>query len=177
MIVAKNDHAHQFLSEQFKTGAVKKEYLVLAHGVIEGKKGEIDLPIARHPQKRKQMSVALWGGKRALSLWKKLDVFESGFSLLSITIKTGRTHQIRVHLSHIGHPVVGDPVYGHGRSWWKNHPVTKDGGLGQIKRQMLHARLLGFLHPEHHRFLEFEAPVPEDMKELLSTLKSFDLGV
>jgi len=87
---------------------VKKEYLALVHGQINGKEGEIDLPIARHPTRRKEMAVVLSGGRKALTLWQKLREFEIGFSLLSVSIKTGRTHQIRVHLSHIGHPVAGE---------------------------------------------------------------------
>jgi 23S rRNA pseudouridine1911/1915/1917 synthase len=175
MVVAKNDKAHAFLSGQFKAGKVKKQYVALVHGRIKGDAQEINLPISRHPIKRKEMAVALFGGKQALTRWKKIEEFQSGFSLLSISIKTGRTHQIRVHLSHIGHPVVGDPVYGYGRRWWNNHPLHKKGLLPSIKRQMLHATRLGFVHPEQERYLEFESPLPNDMAHAVLVLNWLDL--
>ncbi|MEJ2587667.1 MAG: RluA family pseudouridine synthase, partial [Deltaproteobacteria bacterium] len=108
MVVAKNDSTHAHLSKQFKQGTVEKEYMALAHGPMEMKEGRIDLPIARHPKKRKEMAVVFSGGRRALTLWERVEEFTCGISLLRVTLKTGRTHQIRVHLSHVGHPVVGD---------------------------------------------------------------------
>jgi len=171
MVVAKDDEAHTSLAEQFRSGRIKKGYAALVHGRLGGREGEIDLPVARHPKKRKEMSVTRSGGRRALTLWRKIEEFQSGFSLLSIVTKTGRTHQIRVHLSHVGHPVVGDPVYGYGRNWWKRHPLRKKGAMPIIKRQMLHARKLGFVHPEDDRYLEFEAPLPEDMEHTLQSLR------
>ncbi|MDY6971503.1 MAG: RluA family pseudouridine synthase [Thermodesulfobacteriota bacterium] len=171
MVVAKSDSAHAFLAEQFKSGSVKKQYIAIVHGRVKGNEGQIDPPIARHPVRRKQMSVAFAGGRQALTKWEKLEEFQSGFSLLSVSIKTGRTHQIRVHLSHIGHPVAGDPVYGYGRNWWKRHPLYKKGILPLIDRQMLHARRLGFIHPKHNRLFEFEAPLPGDMEGLMRVLK------
>ncbi len=98
-----------------------------------------------------------------------------GFSLLSISIKTGRTHQIRVHLSHIGHPVAGDPVYGYGPKWWNRRPLKKKDVLPFIKRQMLHATRLEFIHPVDGKRMEFEAPLPGDMKRVLELLKRLDL--
>ena len=172
MVVAKNDQVHTSLAKQFQSGMVKKGYVALVHGRIGGDEGEIDLPVARHPKKRKAMSVTRSGGRRALTLWKKIEEFRSDFSLLSIVTKTGRTHQIRVHLSHVGHPVAGDPVYGYGRNWWKRHPLQKKGSLPIIKRQMLHARKLGFVHPEEDRYLEFEAPLPDDMNHAVRSLRS-----
>lgn len=175
LVVAKNDKAHAFLSGQFKTGKVKKQYLALVQGRVMADEQEIDLPVSRHPKKRKEMAVALSGGKQALTRWKKIEEFQSGFSLLSITIKTGRTHQIRVHLSHIGHPIVGDPVYGYGRRWWNNHPLRKKGILPPIHRQMLHATRLGFIHPEEERYIEFESPIPDDMDRALLVLNWLEL--
>ncbi len=175
MVVAKNDKAHSSLSSQFKAGKVKKQYVALVHGRTKVDEQEIDLPISRHPKKRKEMAVALSGGKRALTRWKKIEEFQSGFSLLSISIKTGRTHQIRVHLSHVGHPVVGDPVYGYGRRWWKKHPLNEKGIIASINRQMLHAKRLGFFHPDQERYLEFESPLPEDMDHALLALNWLDL--
>ena len=121
------------------------------------------------------MTVVSSGGRNALTLWQKLAEFESGFSLLSVRIKTGRTHQIRVHLSHIGHPVAGDPVYGYGRNWWKKRFTRKNGPLFNPKRQMLHSNHLGFIHPVTKNYMEFEAPMPDDMKHALDFIKRLDL--
>jgi 23S rRNA pseudouridine1911/1915/1917 synthase len=175
MVVAKDDRTHASLAQQFKSGSVKKQYLALVHGQIHGEEGKISLPIARHPSKRKEMAVVLSGGRKALTLWQKLAEFEMGFSLLSITIKTGRTHQIRVHLSHIGHPVAGDPVYGYGSNWWKKRFPQKNGSLLNLKRQMLHSKRLGFVHPANESYMEFEAPLPADMKHALEVLEQLDL--
>lgn len=176
MVVAKNDHTHEALARQFKAGKVKKRYLAVVHGRLRGKQGKIDLPIARHPKKRKEMSVAHSGGRGALSIWQKIEDFEIGFSLLSISIKTGRTHQIRVHLSHIGHPVVGDTVYGYGENWWKRYPSLQRDAFSCVKRQMLHAECLAFQHPECCRYCEFQAAPPEDMENFLLMLRKSDSG-
>lgn len=175
MVIAKNDYAHTFLAKQFKNGVVKKQYIALVHGRIKGDRGTIDLPIARHSTKRKQMSVALSAGRRALTFWEKIQEFDSGFSLLSLSLKTGRTHQIRVHLSHAGHPVVADAVYGYGRKWWKKQALRQTGMLPSIERQMLHSSKLGFIHPDQERYLEFEAPLPDDMEQMVHALKLLDL--
>jgi 23S rRNA pseudouridine1911/1915/1917 synthase len=175
LVVAKNDRAHSLLSAQFKAGAVKKRYLAFVHGRTKTKEGKIDLPIARHPKRRKEMAVVPEGGKRALTLWQKVEDLGQRFSLLSVMPKTGRTHQIRVHLSYIGHPIVGDPVYGFKRQWWKKHSVSKNGREFHVKRQMLHAETLGFLHPESGEYCEYKAPLPEDMVEVMEKLKSLDL--
>ena len=172
MVVAKNDKVHRFLSGQFKGGIIKKRYLALVHGNIEGERGEINLPIARHPRRRKEMSVALSGGKKALTFWRKVETFDDKFSLLSVAPKTGRTHQNRVHLSHLGHPIVGDPVYGYKKTWWKKQASLKGHMIPPIKRQMLHAEILGFIHPESEDFCEFQAPMPEDMYDILKNLRS-----
>lgn len=169
MVVAKNDHAHHFLSKQFKTRTVRKRYLALVHGLLKGKEGEWDLPIARHRTRRKEMAVSGTGGKRAVTLWRKVEELAGLFTLLSVHPKTGRTHQIRVHLSHAGHPIVGDPVYGYRQAWWKRHfPYVKE----EPQRQMLHAEALGFEHPDSGAYCEYHAPLPEDMGRLIETLKS-----
>ena len=174
MVATKNDRSHTFLAKQFKSGEVKKQYVALVHGAIRGNEGKIELPIGRHPKKRKQMSVPPSGGRRALTRWQKIEEFDGKFSLLSVSIKTGRTHQIRVHLSHIGHPIAGDPVYGYGQRRWKRHPLYKKGMLPPIKRQMLHAKRLGFVHPDSGRYMEFEAPLPEDMLHAVRILQSLN---
>ena len=170
MVVAKNDHAHHSLAGQFSSGAVTKQYIALVHGPIKKNEGRIDLPIGRNPRKRKEMTVIIPGGRKSLTLWKKLKDFQSGFSLLSISLKTGRTHQIRVHFSHMGHPVMGDTVYGYSKKWQKNHPISKNAILPSINRQMLHAKTLGFTHPTENRYLEFTAPLPDDIEKIIEGL-------
>ena len=172
MVATKSDRSHTLLAKQFKSGEVKKQYLALVHGAVRDNEGEIELPIGRHPKKRKQMSILPSGGRRALTRWRKIEGFSGEFSLLSVTIKTGRTHQIRVHLSHVGHPVAGDPVYGYGQRRWKRHPLYKKGVLPSINRQMLHAKSLGFVHPVLERYMEFEAPLPDDMAHAVRILQS-----
>ena len=171
MVVAKNDMAHQFLAQQFKNGTIKKEYIALVHGTFSHESGRIDLPIFRHPTRRKEMAVTTSGGRNALTLWKKIADCKEGFSLLSITIKTGRTHQIRVHFSHSGHPVVGDPVYGRGPDALKRRFLKLNPELvSAVKRQMLHAARIGFVHPEKKVYMEFESPFPDDMTMVLRAL-------
>ena len=174
VVVAKNDHAYQFLAKQFKGRSVRKEYLATVCGIPTGAEGEIDLPIARHPKRRKEMSVQPSSGKRALTLWRKLEDFKEGFSLLSVTLKTGRTHQIRVHLSYLGYPIVGDPVYGYKRNWWKRRLALMDSILPHVKRQQLHAEKLGFVHPDSGDYCEFNAPLPDDMKTVLKALRGLE---
>jgi 23S rRNA pseudouridine1911/1915/1917 synthase len=171
LVVAKNDHAHTGLSSQFKEGGVNKKYIALVHGVMSGQKGEIDLPISRHPVRRKEMAVSRSKGKRALTLWNKLDVIGHKFTLLEISLKTGRTHQIRVHLSHLGYPIVGDPVYGFRKTWW-DRQCSEALEIGQsINRQMLHSVLLGFIHPGTGNYCEFQSQVAPDMENIIKGLK------
>ena len=175
MVVAKNDRAHNFISRQFEATTVKKRYLALVCDIMDGDKGEIDLPIARHPKRRKEMSVLPSGGKRAVTRWQKIKEFGGRFTLLSVSPKTGRTHQIRVHLSHIGHPVLGDPVYGYRKNWGKRNFSLKNEILPRIQRQMLHAETLGFIHPDSGNYREFHAPMPDDMGDALKMLKLMDI--
>lgn len=170
LVVAKNDKAHNSLSGQFKDGKVNKRYIALVHGIPKIKEGKIELPISRHPVKRKEMAVSQLKGKNALTLWKIQDVIGDKFTLLSVIIKTGRTHQIRVHMSHIGHPVVGDSVYGYKKNWWNkntNYPMEIS---ALIKRQMLHAEYLGFFHPDTKEYIEFKSQIPEDINLVLKNL-------
>jgi len=170
MVVAKSDRAHEFLSNQFKRRKVKKNYLTLVHGNVEKKKGTIDLAISRHPIKRKEMSVSLSKGRVAITEWEVISVFSLGFSLLRISLHTGRTHQIRVHMAYMGYPVVGDVVYGYGKKWWNQKSLTMKKTLTLVKRQMLHAEILGFVHPDSLQYVEFEAPLSTDMDCLLKWL-------
>ncbi len=175
LVVAKSDRAHSFLSAQFKAGTVKKRYLAIVHGVMRAREGKIELPIARHPKRRKEMAVASEGGKEATTLWQKIEDLGGRFSFLSVMPKTGRTHQIRVHLSSVGHPILGDTVYGFKRQWWKKHFPSGKGSEFSVGRQMLHAETLGFLHPESGEYREYAAPLPEDMTDAMKELKLLDL--
>jgi len=168
MVVVKNDDAHVFLSAQFKAREVRKQYIAVVHGIIQGREGIIELPVTRHPVRRKEMSVSPCGGRNAVTEWKKEEELAGRFCLLLVRPRTGRTHQIRVHLSHVGHPIAGDPVYGFRKGWWKDHFPP---GEGVVKRQMLHAEKLGFVHPDSRQYCEFVAPMPEDMRQVLDVLR------
>jgi 23S rRNA pseudouridine1911/1915/1917 synthase len=170
MVVAKNDYAHEFLSSQFKQRKIKKKYLSIVHGSFGQENGMIDLPINRHPTKRKEMSISLLSGRTSITEWMALDTFSHTFSLLSISLKTGRTHQIRVHMAYMGHPVAGDLVYGYGKRWWKKEPLKIRECLNLVGRQMLHAELLGFTHPNSKKYVEFKASLPDDMNTFLEWL-------
>jgi len=174
LVVAKNDMAHNFLSSQFKNGLISKRYFALVHDIPAKDKGVIDLPISRNPVRRKEMTVSP-KGKRAVTEWQIERTLSGRFALLSVTIKTGRTHQIRVHMSHIGHPVVGDPVYGHKNSWWRKNNLSINEIQDFIKRQMLHSAYLAFTHPDTGELREFHAPVPADMELAIKKLGSFSI--
>ncbi len=164
MVAAKTDQAHEGLAAQFKAGEVRKDYAVFVHGAFRAPGGEIDLPIGRHPRHRKRMAVMPETGRRAVTQWGLREQWGRDFAALHVRLRTGRTHQIRVHLSHEGHPVVGDPVYGPKRTWWKrHHPQAAAAVQDLLGRQMLHAELLGFTHPGSGNYREFTCPLPEDM--------------
>lgn len=170
LVVAKEDRAHRFLADQFKKREVIKQYVALVHGCIGQARGRIDLPISRHPMKRTEMYASLSRGREAVTEWERVSVFPLGFSLLRVSLHTGRTHQIRVHMAHMGYPVVGDSVYGYGKRWWKKQPPLVKEFHVLVKRQMLHAELLGFRHPDSLKYRTFEAPPPADMALLLQYL-------
>ncbi|MBI5047813.1 MAG: RluA family pseudouridine synthase [Deltaproteobacteria bacterium] len=169
LVVAKADRSHQFLAKQFKEHSIKRKYLTLVWGVVKNDEGTIDLPIGRHVSERKKMSVRVQKGRRAVTHYNVLKRFNN-FTLLEATLETGRTHQIRVHLSAMHHPVAGDPVYGK-----KNMPsglspvITMF--LKNLKRQALHAQTLGIIHPETKEYMEFTAPLPDDMKSIVDALE------
>jgi 23S rRNA pseudouridine1911/1915/1917 synthase len=171
MVVAKGDIAYHHLSRQFKNRVIEKVYLAISHGNFERDHGTIDAAIGRHPGERKRMSTYTRKGRDAATEWKVIERFKT-VSLLEIHPRTGRTHQIRVHLSSIGHPILGDPLYGR-----KNKPGSIRDPLvrectKRIGRQALHARRLAFLHPVTGQRVEFVAPLPEDMTELLNCLRA-----
>ncbi|MCK5768720.1 MAG: RluA family pseudouridine synthase [Candidatus Atribacteria bacterium] len=158
IVIAKNDTAHLSLSKQIADRKVTKKYLALVRGEVEENFGTIDAPIGRSIKNRKKMAVIEQNSKEAISHFRVIKRF-SNYTLLEVTILTGRTHQIRVHLAYIGFPVVGDPDYGHKRKEL------------DISRQALHAYILGFNHPFSKKYVEFKAPLPKDMKDLIESLK------
>jgi len=170
MVVAKDDEACDKLSKQFKNRAVGKVYLAVVYGKFGEEEGQIDSPIGRHPSERKRMSVRTRKARTAITRWKVLERLD-GFTLLEVHPETGRTHQIRVHLSSIGHPLLGDPLYGRkGRPGTIHDPVLKE-CVKRMDRQALHAYKLGFIHPKTGERVQFVAPIPEDMKEVLEWLR------
>jgi 23S rRNA pseudouridine1911/1915/1917 synthase len=156
LVVAKHDAAHKHLSEQLVQRTLKRQYLAIVKGVPRLAKGSVKAPIARSATNRKKMAV-VEGGRPALTHYVTEATFKEA-SLLRCTLETGRTHQIRVHLSHIGHPIVGDPVYG------------RKGKAFDFPRQALHATHLALIHPATGEKMEFTSPMPEDMQELLKRL-------
>ena len=167
MVVAKTESAHENLADQFRAREVFKSYLTLVHGQVERKTDQIDQPIARDPRNRTRMAVVR-GGRPALSNYRVRKRFER-FTLLDVELKTGRTHQIRVHLSWIKHPVVGDEAYGGGRD--KTVPDQKlRSEVAKIGRQFLHAEQLSFRHPRTGEELRFRAPLPPELQALLDGL-------
>ena len=177
LVVAKNAETHEELARQFKAREVQKKYLTLVYGDVQPATGTIKLPIGRHPVDRKRMSTTTRRGREAETLWKVRRRL-AGITLLELNLKTGRTHQIRVHCAAIGHPVVGDPVYrprklfANLKSMRTNLQPGVISVLKPISRQMLHAWQLGFTHPRTREYMTFEAPIPRDMEGLMKKLRS-----
>lgn len=158
LIVAKNDVAHRSLAEQIKAHSFTREYRAVVYGRIKAD-GTVDAPIARHPQERKRMAVVRSPAAREAVTHYFVVRHFTGFTQLRLRLETGRTHQIRVHMAYIGHPVAGDPVYG------PKKVITSLGG------QCLHAGLIGFVHPRTGQYMEFEAPLPPYFTDFLKTLR------
>jgi len=170
LVVAKNSAALDSLAGQFKNRTVRKDYLALVHGAMTAAIGTIRLPIGRHPVDRKRMSTHSRRSREAETGWRVVRHWK-GCSLIELNLKTGRTHQIRVHCAAIGRPIAGDRVYG---------PRTACSGsaevqamLGSVRRQMLHAWRLEIVHPHTGEPMRFESPLPEDMKELIAKLEAW----
>lgn len=159
IMVAKNDFAHLELARQLKERQVNRRYIALAHGNFKEEEGTVDAPIGRHPKDRQRMAVVRQNGRRAVTHYRVLERFGQ-YTLLELKLETGRTHQIRVHMSYIGHPLVGDLKYG---------PAKPHFGL---QGQFLHAAVLGFVHPRKGNYLEFSAPLPRELDEILATLRN-----
>jgi 23S rRNA pseudouridine1911/1915/1917 synthase len=168
MVVAKNDAAHINLAAQFKSRKIKKLYLALVHGDVKFESGLISLPIGRHPSDRKKMATVSRKSRSAKTFWKVIERF-NGATFLELDLKTGRTHQIRVHCAAINHSIVGDPIYG-GKKAAKNLPVS-------VPRQMLHAWRLEFAHPVTGEAMSFESPIPPDMEKVIEMLRNTSLNL
>lgn len=159
LLVAKNDMAHQHLAGQIKAHSLTRAYKALVHGGFKNDTGEVNLPIGRHPVDRKKMAVTYRNSREAVTRYRVLEAF-GAYSFIECVLKTGRTHQIRVHMSHLGHPIVGDPVYG----------VRKENF--QTNGQLLHAYKVGFIHPRSGGYMEFESPLPDYYEKILEKLRN-----
>ena len=172
IVAAKTDEAHRNLSAQFEKHEVHKTYQVLVWGDVKGNTGEIFLPVGRHSTDRKKMSTKSKSGKEALTLWKARERYGIA-TLLDVEIKTGRTHQIRVHLSSRGYGVIGDSVYGGSGKMRDIKNAELKSALRKLNRQALHAAKISFLHPVTGQRLIFAAEMPEDLQGLFQALRKF----
>ncbi|HEX9859849.1 MAG TPA: RluA family pseudouridine synthase [Nitrospirota bacterium] len=162
IVLAKDEKAHMALADMFKAHILSREYVAVATGNLRDNEGTVTVSIGRHVTERKKMSPITFSGKEAITHYRVLERFGAA-TYVALRLKTGRTHQIRVHMAHIGHPLAGDRVYG-------GTPVAKVLGM-KVGRQMLHAGLLGFNHPVTGEYMEFTSEPPEDMQRLLKYLR------
>lgn len=173
VVVAKTVGSYYHLIEQFKVHSVNRKYMALVCGHPKQESGIIVAPIGRSQRDRKKMAVTPVHSREAITKFSVAEYYE-GFSLLEIIPKTGRTHQIRVHLAHIGHPVAGDPDYG-GRQRALDAAPSQNAKIAiqRLSRQALHAQLLGLIHPTTGRYMEFSSPIPEDIQNIIDALEEF----
>ena len=158
LVIAKNDLAHNRLAEQLENHSMNREYVAITEGIIKVEEGTIDAPLARDPKERIKIAVVK-DGRHAVTHFKVIERFKAN-TLIVCKLETGRTHQIRVHMAHIGHPIVGDPVYGYKKQRFR------------LTGQMLHARTLGFIHPTTKKYVEFNADLPEYFTRILGILRN-----
>ena len=158
LVVAKNDNAHNSLAMQLKDHSMTRSYLALVEGIIKQDEGTIDQPIGRHTNDRIKMAIVI-NGKKAITHYKVIERFEN-YTLVECNLETGRTHQIRVHMAKIGHPLVGDLVYGFKKQRFN------------LKGQVLHAKRLGFIHPSTNEYIEFVSPLPDYFEKLIIKLRN-----
>ena len=168
LVVAKTEAALENLSDQFRARTVSKWYVALVHGRVAANSGKIDQPLARDPSNRTRMAVVR-GGRNALTLYRVRRAYQR-FTLLDIDLKTGLTHQIRVHLAWLKHPVVGDETYGGGRDNTIQDPQLR-ARIRNLNRNFLHAEKLGFTHPATKEWVKFESPLPAELSQLLDTVE------
>lgn len=159
LIVCKNDKAHQKIANQLRAHTITRSYRAIVYNNFSEDEGMINAPIGRHPTNRKKRMVTEKNSKEAITHYKVLDHLNHKFNYIECRLETGRTHQIRVHMSHIGHPLLGDEVYGPVNSKFKN-----------LQGQTLHAATIGFIHPTTEEYMEFSAPLPDYFEKLLKTL-------
>ncbi len=160
IVIAKSDSAHKSLAEQLACHSITRKYYAIVTGNLKEDTGTIDKPVGRNPKDRKKMAV-VEGGRRAVTHYKVLERFGGKYTLIEAQLETGRTHQIRVHLASIGHPLLGDTVYGSEKQPFK------------LQGQVLHAKVLGFIHPSTGEYVEFESPLPEYYEKLILKLRNF----
>jgi 23S rRNA pseudouridine1911/1915/1917 synthase len=172
LLVARSPAAYRALSEAFARRQIAKTYLAIVHGEPKAARGTIAAAIGRHPQRRREMAVRP-SGRPAVTHYRVVDS-ASGAAALELDLETGRTHQIRVHLKHLGHPLVGDPVYGEAR--WRALPRARQAPLRDFPRPALHAWRLALEHPTRGERMAFEAPIPADLRELWRELSGRELG-
>ena len=158
LLVCKNDHAHQVLAEQLKEHSITRRYHAVVHGKLKEDTGTVSAPIGRHPTDRKKMSTRAVHARSAVTHYRVLERF-GDYTYIECELETGRTHQIRVHMAFIGHPILGDAVYGPARCPFR------------LQGQTLHAKTLGIRHPSTGEYMEFDAPLPEYFQKLLDTLR------
>jgi len=158
LVIAKNDNSHNKLAEQFKDHSMTRSYIALVEGRLKKDQDTIDAPLGRHPIERIKIAVVK-DGRRAVTHYKVLERFKNN-TLVECVLETGRTHQIRVHMAHIGHPLVGDPVYGHKKQRFN------------LKGQMLHAKKLGFIHPSTGEYIEFQSGLPDYFTKVIDILRN-----
>jgi 23S rRNA pseudouridine1911/1915/1917 synthase len=170
LVAAKNDAAHQSLARQFKKHSIKRVYVALVYGSPKQDRGTIDSAIGRHPSDRKKMSALARSGRHAVTHWQVAGRYQ-GVTLMRITLETGRTHQIRVHLSEAGYPLLGDSVYGGGGRLANVRDPMLRALVKEMGRQALHARTLGIVHPVSGKYLEFDADIPGDMARIIGYLE------
>jgi 23S rRNA pseudouridine1911/1915/1917 synthase len=159
LIVAKNDNAHRILAEQIKDHSLTREYEAVVHGNVKEEKGTVYGNIGRHKTDRKKMAILKTGGRSAVTHYEVIAKYP-GFTHLRLRLETGRTHQIRVHMASIGHPVVGDEIYG----------IREKSEFKFLKGQCLHAGVLGFIHPSTKKYMEFKSPLPDYFLNVISKI-------
>lgn len=159
IVICKNDKSHRDIAAQLKEHSITRRYDAFVWNHFKEEEGIVDLPLNRHPKERKKRAVDLQNGKRAVTHYRVINHLEKNLDYIECRLETGRTHQIRVHMSHIGHPLLGDRVYGSSKT-----------AFG-LEGQALHAKILGFLHPSTKKYVEFEAEMPKELKILLEKLK------
>ncbi len=160
LLVCKNDFAHNAIAEQLKVHSITRRYRAIVHGNLKDDQGTVDAPIGRHPIDRKKMAIEPRNGRNAITHYRVLERF-GNYTYIECQLETGRTHQIRVHMSSIHHPIVGDDVYGPAKCPFSG-----------LQGQTLHAQVLGFIHPRTGEYMEFSAPLPEYFENLLTKLRS-----